>query len=186
MQRMNVEPYDGGYFSHLAPLTAAISATAGPVLELGCGWGSTPVLSAMCHVMRRRLVTIETQQLFFERFVRTFKHEILCLGGDPDRFRHNGEFEQAWSALPTVILSTFWSVTFIDFYPGEARKDAIRLLADKSEIIIAHDAECDGKHGGGGNYDYDSVTPSFRYVSYYRTMTPVTLLLSNRRDVNAL
>ena len=176
---------DGGFGSHFPVLAAAVASTTGPVLEMGCGWGSTPMLDLMCRKMDRRLVTVETQREYYDQFSDLFPHEWFFMGGEyprrpeipADRFRHEGVFEREWLVSPYADLA--WGVAFVDFYPGEARKDAIRLLADKAKLIVVHDAEADGKHGGGGNYEYDLVTPLFKYVHYYRIIKPVTMVLSN-------
>lgn len=169
---------DRGYGSHFPVLAAMLAATRGPVLEMGSGIDSTPMLSLMCRMMNRPLTTYETSGEWHSKLSPLFTHEWVLAGGDPDRFRHEGAFEKEWP-----FASRTWGLAFVDFYPGEARKDAIRLLSDKADVIVVHDAECDGRHGGGGNYQYDLVTPLFKSVAYYRIMKPVTLVLSNRMEV---
>ena len=52
--------------SHLPILLRAMKATTGPVLELGAGIYSTPILHALCQIEGRKLVTYESDPEFFE------------------------------------------------------------------------------------------------------------------------
>lgn len=46
--------------THIPILAAVVAMTDGPVLELGTGLNSTPLLSEMCFHMSRDLYSIET------------------------------------------------------------------------------------------------------------------------------
>lgn len=46
--------------THLAVLMEAVRRTAGPVLELGVGLYSTPVLHWLCYPTNRRLVSYDS------------------------------------------------------------------------------------------------------------------------------
>ena len=71
-----------------------------------------------------------------------------------------------------------YDLAFIDFAPGETRKDVALSLKDKVKFIILHDALCDPPLGGG-NYQYETIIPKFKYSEFYRLTRPVTLILSN-------
>ena len=163
--------HDFGYISHFAVLAAALAKTTGPVLELGMGWGSTPMLHAICQAQNRWLMSVETNPEWVERFrdLAMSGHDMLLECG-------------SWRDIPLWDPPTEpkkFAVAFIDFAPGEARKDLAMKLKGKAKFIILHDAECDGIHGGGGNYQYQSIVENFKYVEYYRLLRPVTLILSD-------
>jgi hypothetical protein len=56
------------YGTHIAPLLTAVLATDGPVLELGCGDFSTPLLHAICAKQNRLLVSTDTDKAWLELF----------------------------------------------------------------------------------------------------------------------
>lgn len=148
---------DLGFHSHYPVLAAAVARTTGPVLELGCGWGSTPMLRAMCRSMGRNLESMDSNPTWAEEM------------GVP--------FMTNWRQWSPGHES--YGVAFIDCAPGEARAELAMRLKGKAKFILLHDAECDTMHGGGGNYRYDLITPYFRFVEFYRMLRPVTLILSN-------
>jgi hypothetical protein len=63
--------------THLPLLMRAIINTTGPVLELGVGWNSTPVLHEACS--GRLLVSVENEPQWAEnfRFLETPQHRIV-------------------------------------------------------------------------------------------------------------
>lgn len=155
---------DQGHLSHYPILAAALARTTGPVLELGMGWGSSPMLHAMCRLMKRTLASYETNREWYELFAWM------------DEPRH-------WvSWVPDIARAQFpildYDVAFIDFAPGEPRRDVALGLAERARFILLHDAEQDPPHGGG-NYQYETIIPQFKYHEFYRVVRPHTLILSN-------
>lgn len=146
---------DLGVGSHVPVLAAAVAATEGPVLELGCGWWSTPMLRLLCR--HRPLESYDTDpewaKLFSVPVVKNWKQ---------------------W--LPN--FKTYGAI-FIDCSPGEERKELAMKLKGMAKFIVLHDAECDSRHGGGGNYRYDDIYGRFKYVEHYRVIRPVTAILSD-------
>ena len=155
---------DLGYLSHYPVLAAALAKTTGPVLELGMGWGSTPLLHAMC-AGQRDLSSFETDKNWMGLFKWMEKptHGI----GWVDNWDKFG-FGDHW-----------WAVAFIDCAPGEIRKDLALRLKGKAKFIVMHDALSDGIHGAGGNYQYESIIPKFKYHEFYAVLRPATLILSD-------
>ena len=164
------EGFDMGYYSHYPVLARAVTMTIGPVLELGMGWGSTPLLHALCTAQDRRLWSADSDIDWvkrFEPFASDGQHgmDVLPPGGLP------------------ITLRIPWSVVFIDCAPGEIRKDLALKLKDHAEFIILHDAETDGYYGkgGGGNYRYYEIDQLWKYKEVYRLLQPATLILSDTR-----
>lgn len=157
----------GDYGSHYPILAAVVAKATGPVLELGAGHWSTPMLHYMCRSMNRDLVTIDNQDSWAAQFknYNTGRHTIMHLL-DP----------QNWAPVP-VDKWLHWGVAFVDCAPGEARHELIRRLHGHADFIVAHDSERD--YNTGANYMYEKVTPLFKYVSEWRRYRPYTLILSN-------
>lgn len=152
------------YVTHIPVLAAAVARTSGPVLELGAGWGSTPMLHLMCHQTTRHLTTLETDERFFELFGRLQSplHELRQI--------------ESWTDDPTIESRPYWGLAFVDCAPGEERAGLISRLRGRCRLIVAHDSETD--LGAGGNYGYEAVKEGFRYTAEYRLMRPYTLVLS--------
>lgn len=152
------------YGTHFPVLAATVARTNGPVLELGMGDFSTPLLHLMCK--NRFLLSMESDRTWADKFMQftTENHHISC----------TNEWEK-W--LTQMSPNVFWSVVLVDCAPGEERHKLALRLKDKAQFIICHDSEKD--YGAGGNYMYEKIVPEFKHVSEYRYLRPYTLILSN-------
>jgi predicted O-methyltransferase YrrM len=146
------------YATHLPLLVAAVTHTAGPVLELGIGNYSTLLLHELCR--SRTLVTLEmsTEREWLEKYydLRTDGHVI--------------EPVEHWAECKW--LDRDWGVAFIDHKPGEERVDTIARLANRAQIIVVHDTE-------EGGYKYEPILSRFQYRYDYKRMRPWTSAVSN-------
>lgn len=106
-----------------------------PVLEMGCGDGSTPYLKQYCKRSRKRLISYDYDKEWAAKFGAT--HVT-----DWDSIQH----EQ-------------YSVVLIDHSPGERRHIDVEMLADKAEYIVIHDSEPSADHG----YQLSKVWHLFPY-----------------------
>lgn len=53
---------DANWGTHQTPLISAVMHTKGPILELGCGDFSTPLLHAICSTNQRMLLSTDTDK----------------------------------------------------------------------------------------------------------------------------
>jgi len=130
-----------------------------PVLELGAGLFSTPLLHWLCKEQGVKLVTYENVEEYY-KFSKSFqsREHRIRLTDDWSKVENNG---------------TFWGVVFIDHAPAERRHiDAIRF-ADKADIVIIHDSD------EREIYQYDNVYPHFKYRYDWTACRPYTTVLSN-------
>ena len=152
------------YGTHHPILAAAVLATEGPIIELGCGHYSTPLLHQMSLVSGRRLVSTETDAEWMSLFtdmasdLHTFQHV------DPD----------GWGRFP--LEGRMWGVAFVDCAPGEYRKIAIERLKEQAQLIVVHDTETD--HGTGADYQLEPVFARFPHRSDYKRYRPYTTVVS--------
>jgi hypothetical protein len=162
----------GDYYSHYPVLAAAVAMTKGPVLELGCGLGSTLMLHHMCTKTGRLLLTADHDKAWLEKFRPGYESEGV------HEFVHVSNWHE-WYLTGIHGHKNFprWGVVFVDCAPGGDRIMLIERLKDHADLILAHDSERD--HGTGANYGYEKVTPLFRYVSEFRRARPYTLIMSN-------
>jgi hypothetical protein len=139
-----------GEGSHI-PLLASVVAIArpGPVLELGVGEKSTPLLRAMCAVMKRGLVSADTSSEWAEK--------------------------SGAVTLDSVPLNVEWSVVFIDTTAPPSRLDLLRSIRGHAEYIVIHDT--DNQSGDLGGLLLELETFPHRYD--YKRLTPWTTVVSD-------
>ncbi len=150
---------DTGYFSHQPVLVAAFAdVSMGSVLELGCGFGSTPLLHALCAAHACNLVTLESDACWIKNFkyLANADHRVDLV----DDFLNRPEYAEQWS------------IVFVDQAHAETRGASIVALKDKAEIIIAHDSCWPQLYG------YDAAFAHFPERYDYRIVQPYTTALS--------
>lgn len=160
--------YDGlAWGSHLAPLLACICQSDGPVLELGIGHFSTPILHAVCTNMGRKLVSVEDNDEWYKAFVNKYDfgvHHIFHKSYD--------ELEFLWKEK--------WGVVFIDNSPGgERRKKDFISAISVSDYVVVHDYELENRDAIGPIIDASSKILACVYHAY----NPPTLIASMKRGL---
>lgn len=111
--------------NHRILLWDALEATKSlkkPILELGCGHGSTPFLQRYCAENGLELRSYDYDHSWALQFGA--KHVT------------NWDSDVNWKDSYSVVL--------IDESPGEHRKESLRLLARNALIIVIHDSEPEG------------------------------------------
>src|SRR5262245_50858600 len=103
------------YGTHLVPLVVSLHYCRGPVIEMGCGSYSTPILHHLCRVQNRKLISFETNADWFRLFERYRKphHELYLVAN--------------WDAVGLKDLQD--GVVLVDHAPAERRKIDIARLA---------------------------------------------------------
>jgi hypothetical protein len=120
-------PVDAEWGTHLPLLMASVAATSGPVLEVGAGRFSTPILHAVCRAQRRPLVTVEGDPWCFEHISRHY--------AGPGH-----EFHRGYESLQK-LAAQHWSVVFSDESPGSRRAETVRVFLDVADFIVIHDVQ---------------------------------------------
>ena len=149
-----------GAGSHV-PLLAAVVAIArpGPVLEVGVGDSSTPLLREMCKAMGRKLVGVDTS----EEWAR----------------RYGALHVKDWAAFDEVFLSETWSVVFVDSSPWLHRLGVVtKVRAVLTEHIVIHDTD----NQSGDLDDLLMLLGAFKHQHTDKTCTPWTTVVSETRS----
>ena len=166
----NIGGYDPSWGSHIPVLIDVFRNSKGPVLELGTGPFSTPLLHTLCVDNKRTLISFENNPEFFnmhETFVNEF-HQINLIDD--------------WDKAD--IENTHWGLVLVDQRPAERRVAEIKRLVNNADYIAIHDSEPDKT----GTYHYDLIYPLFKYRLDYilRPDYAHTTVLSNLKDLTKL
>jgi hypothetical protein len=180
---MQTDPFS----THQPLLVAALLKTQGPILEIGGGNYSTPLVSAFANAQRRETHTVETNAAMHEllkRFSSEF-HKIWQVSGydfAPDgRFMPRTDTTRAqYIEIQARFLADFckerpqrWSVVFIDQAPGYLRVPAIEHFADIADFIVTHDTEMVEAYG------FEPCLSTFRHRWDSRLQVPYATIVSN-------
>jgi hypothetical protein len=177
------------FATHQPVLYEAVVRSTGPVLELGCGEGSSHLLHALCARDGRRLLTLDNDRGWLEP-------TAARLAADFHEFGLVEDWNRA--LLSRQICNTAWGVVFIDGKPWESRTLAVHLFKHTATFVVVHDvdyfphtgswgvetAPIRGPHNRG-HRDYSELFSSWReyFPSEpwpYSLTGPPTLLGSNR------
>jgi hypothetical protein len=135
---------ESNWDTHRPLLWLGINLTEGPIIEMGSGYGSTPLLRKHCAHDDREFLSFDSNKEWAEKMNSCWI--------PPSNWMY---YESSWGA-PCGLL-------FVDHAPGEHRWQAISKASDKADIIVFHDSEI----GGAGNYQYDRILPLFQYQLHY-------------------
>ena len=156
------------YATHLPVLAALCSVVRdGPIVELGGGYFSSPLLHWICFDRQRRLLTLETEE------------DTLRLLVNFNRGHHEIRRVDDWDA---VDLSGPWSIAFVDHRPADRRGRDVERLADAADYIIVHDTD----EKDEAKYHYKDALANFRYRYDYHRARPQTSVVSNKFDPNLI
>ncbi len=142
---------------------------AKPVLELGAGHYSTPLLHYACKAAGITLVTLDSDKAWVAQFddLRSPQHHIFHVPN--------------WDACD--VLDREWSIVLVDHAPGNRRGAELLRVKGKARWYVVHDSQMTAT-------GYPEVRPQFLYLRHYnrdcpeiRTMTDV---LSDTDDLTWL
>lgn len=183
--------------------TQIIADSTKPVLELGAGNGSTPMLHELCAKYTRELVTADDNPDWLNRFKPNYAtdwHKFVTIpkpstGINPDTY------DVHWAYFYSIIadLHEDWSLVFIDNAPWSARHRALGVFRDRADYVMVHDVDYFPDHGvfgktvrpivpnvDGGERNYDAELKYWREymqpLPWPAPTGPPTLLGSNRFD----
>lgn len=149
--------------------------TNGPILELGAGLHSTPLLHWLCAESNRKLITYESNLTWF-KYAKEFQSRNHSI-----RLAENWDEIDFIAPLPTANKKSNkrWSVVFIDHESERRAIDTIRLK-NHADYIILHDTN------DVSVYNYDEVWKHFKYVHHWTYCIPNTSVVSNFKKLNKL
>lgn len=150
-----------GWTTHMPMLIKVVQETDGSILELGSGLFSTPLLHWLCAEKRRKLMTYEDNEEFFE-FAKKFKSRS-----------HSVKLIKDWNEAD---IERKWSVVLIDHSINRRVIDALKVK-DLADFVVLHDTE-------DPVYQYEKVWPHFKYRYDWKFCKPWTTVVSNFKDLS--
>lgn len=162
-------PLDHHYGSHAIVLLAVLYASkSGPILELGMGSTSTPLLHGLALEQNRLLISADSDIRWINYYSDLFRNTTL------HKLRHvevESEMGIEW-AKSGLQDHQAWSVVFIDHRPGPRRQFELMVYADRSDIVILHDTE------QSTLYKYDRGLAVYPYKYRFTKLKTYTDVLS--------
>ena len=155
------------YESHQPVLLALLRAVPDArVLELGTGYGSTPLVLGLSG----RSLSLETDPTWRRRYSR--------YASEAHRIELWQDFDQNEWRCP--YFSESWDVALVDNSPGTTRQRNLEQLAASTRFIVCHDTqECFGP--AASNFGWDFST--FPHVWTYTRFTTYTTVVSRTHAI---
>lgn len=148
---------ENDYDSHRPLLYLALMNNTRPVVEMGCGNGSTKLLVKYCKTNLHNFTSYETNEVYANKF----KDTVMLIDDYNDIELHE---------YPRRI-----GVLFIDSAPGEQRKELIEKHFTHADVLIIHDTE----PGAEYVYGLKNILDSFTYrINYEPEGKPHTAMVS--------
>ncbi len=113
--------------THLPLLLAAVLNSEGPVLEIGIGHFSTPILHAVCKSLGRELVSVEDDPQWVAKFADEYENA-------------SHEFRNGFDCLPE-LSQVRWGAVLIDESPGARRGKTLDLFGETADFLVMHDTQ---------------------------------------------
>jgi len=151
------------YATHLPVLAACVAHTSGPVLELGCGAYSTPLLHALC--VGRPLLSLENDLAWYSQFehLTTGQHIVRLV-------------QSPWEAAD---LGGPYDVVLVDHSPPLRRVQEIKRLRGMVRLFVVHDTE-------NRCYEYEPVLTTFPHRVEWQRYAPWVSVVSDEDDLEWL
>ena len=148
------------YSSHIPVLLYALGITEGPVLEMGVGFFSTPLIHWLCVPHGRKVMSMDNNKQFCDS-LKPFAGPL-----------HEIELVRDWEGTK---IKQPWGLAFVDHEPPKRRKIDVARLAEHARLIVLHDTSPEQNRV----FEYDEVWPLFKYVYHHYSIFPGTSMLSN-------
>jgi hypothetical protein len=175
-----------GYYTHQPVLYEMAMRTNGPIIEFGCGHGSTDLLHEICKQNKRLLISIEDDLEWLFTFQKKYKddsawHKFIFIPGKPSKESDDPQHWIDFLKKSDLFNVLYFDVCFIDQHPWASRTATLKFMKDKAKFVVLHD--CDyfptnnifGKtilpfsHNQPGIFDFSDV---FRYFKVYFPAIP--------------
>ena len=153
-----------GWSTHIPVLIKIFGISDGPIMELGAGVYSTPILHWLCSETKRTLITYESDQEFIS-FAKEFESEFHTV-------KHI-------SSYLDISNTDNYGMIFID-HAGHTRGYTAIHFKNSADYVIIHDSNVIRKN------KYQLAFPEFKYRKDFTQYEPWTTVLSNTKELDNL
>lgn len=173
------------YHTHQPVLYKIATSTSGPIIEFGCGYGSTDMLHEICKENKRLLISLDDNLDWLLLFSRKYSddsewHKFIFV---PGKLQNDSDNPQHWIEFLNnfELLKMDFDVCFIDQHPWLGRFETIKYMKNKARFIILHDCDYFPTNGifgttirpivnnNPGIFDFSDI---FQYFKVYFPITP--------------
>ncbi len=129
-------------------LEQAVRQTEGPILELGTGLNSTPLLHDLGEELDRHVTSYESSEKHFNDICvyQSKWHDVILISN-----YSNAKICKRWNGV--------WGVAFVDHNPAIRRTIDIVRIKDNTIMIVCHDSEIESDY----LYHYSEIFSLFKY-----------------------
>jgi hypothetical protein len=154
--------------THQRLLIAAALRTKGTILELGCGWYSTPLLHEIARAQERRLFTVDNQKDWLPQFheLESEYHDLRKVGSWMDLYEDPRKFLR-------LAGEERIGLCFCDHGQPIEREYAVKFLRSYVDVWVFHDTEELLAYG------YERTLPSFKYQFTDKSQKAFTTVASS-------
>jgi SAM-dependent methyltransferase len=125
--------------THQPVLYEYVRQTKGNILELGCGYGSTPLIMKLIEGTDRKLVSVDTNPEWLEKIKEVIpeshNHKYVLHAN----YKNDFNWENFLNSDP--IFQEEYDLVFIDQQPWEGRVTSLHYFKNNSNYIIIHDTD---------------------------------------------
>lgn len=134
------------YHTHQPVLYEMAMRTHGPIIEFGCGYGSTELLHEICKENKRLLISLDDNlewlSIFKEKYSTDSEwHQFIFVPGKPSAESASAEHWVEFMNHLDLLQKWHFDVCFIDQHPWQARIETINYMKDKARFLILHDCD---------------------------------------------
>jgi len=174
------------YHTHQPVLYEMATRTTGPIIEFGCGYGSTDMLHEICKDKKRLLVSLDSDFEWLSTFSKKYQndsewHKFIFVPERDKTDPGNAAYWVKFLESSAFLRTTQFDLCFIDQDPWLGRFETLKFMKDKAKYIILHD--CDYFPGFGifgkmstpyvfevpREYDFSDV---FKFFKVYHPLKP--------------
>jgi len=150
-----------GYSTHQRMLVKYLMRTSGPIVEIGCGDYSTPIIHEIASAQGRTVLTLDSNVDWLNRFAsyKTDWHSFLHV--------------ESWDDWQP---SGRYGLAFIDHTPGPRRPVEFMKLQGVADVLILHDTEANG-------YDWHTIYSHMDHIETDADIRPSTTVLRGLNPV---
>lgn len=131
------------YATHQPILYEIASHTEGPIIEFGCGDGSTDLLHQICKEKKRLLISLDDDRAWLEKVQKKYAHEdcewhqFYFVPGKKDDL--NPDHWVTFFNEHPFLKELIFDVCFVDQSPWLARYETIKRFKSHAKFVILHD-----------------------------------------------